>query len=350
MCKGIKKTESGLQNMKTVRIGYTDVYPDMNPTNNVIYNALKKRYNVEIIDTSVPENRDKVEYLIYSASGKKFLDYKCVRIFITGENLAPNFNLCDYAIGFEHMSFGDRFFRLPIYFWEQYKKDYDNMLKDRLSLGGPAPEKREFCGIVASNNGFADPMRENFFNALSGYKTVDSGGRAYNNIGLPEGVPDKNEFLKKYKFSIAYENSSYPGYCTEKLMQAFAAGNVPIYWGDSTAVQEFNEKAFINCCGLTPEQAVEKVKEYDNDDERYLNMLREKTLLDDKLRERTLKEFEDFLYNIFDKTPEEARQIPTRGKMMVYYEDYKKLVKRDEMLRNNKVTLLIGKILAKRKL
>lgn len=41
------------------------IYPDTNPTNNVIYNILKERYNVEIIDTSIPENRDKVEYLFY---------------------------------------------------------------------------------------------------------------------------------------------------------------------------------------------------------------------------------------------------------------------------------------------
>ena len=57
--------------MKTIRIGYTDIYPDTNPTNNVIYNILKERYNAEIIDTSIPENRDKVEYLIYSVNGKK---------------------------------------------------------------------------------------------------------------------------------------------------------------------------------------------------------------------------------------------------------------------------------------
>ena len=148
--------------MKTIKIGYTDIYPDTNPTNNVIYNILKERYNVEIIDTSIPENRDKVEYLIYSVNGKKYLDYNCVRIFVTGENLVPEFNLCDYAVGFEHMSFGDRFFRLPIYFWELYRKDYDALLMDRNALAGSSPEKRDFCGIVASNNYFADPMRENF--------------------------------------------------------------------------------------------------------------------------------------------------------------------------------------------
>ena len=193
-------------------------------------------------------------------------------------------------------------------------------------------------------------MREDFFNALSEYKHVASGGRAFNNIGMPDGVPDKTEFLKKYKFSIAYENSSYPGYCTEKLMQAFAAGNVPIYWGDPTAVEQFNEKAFINCCGLTIEEAVAKVKEVDENDELYLQMLAEKPLLDDALREKTMEEFREFIFNIFDQEPKAAKRIPAQGKMAVYNDAYRKLVRRDEMLRNNKVTMLIGKILAKRKL
>ena len=219
-----------------------------------------------------------------------------------------------------------------------------------MAIAGADPEKRDFCGIVASNNTFADTTREDFFNALSKYKQVASGGRAYNNVGIPEGVPDKTEFLKNYKFSIAFENSSYPGYCTEKLMQAFAAGNVPIYWGDATAVEQFNEKAFINCCGLSLEEAVARVKEVDNDDKLYLDMLREKPLLDDRLREKTMEEFQKFLFNIFDADPEEARRIPLRGKMAVHYVNYRKLVKRDEMLRNNKVTMLIGKILAKRKM
>ena len=76
-------------------------------------------------------------------------------------------------------------------------------------------------------------------------------------------------------------------------MQAFAAGNVPIYWGDPTAVEQFNEKAFINCCGLTIDEAVAKVKEVDNDDQLYLQMLNEKPLLDDQLREKTMEEFKN---------------------------------------------------------
>ncbi len=339
--------------MKKITIGYSDVFPDFQPTDNIIYNILKQRYEVEILDTSIPENRDKIQYLIYSAAGNKYLDFHCIRIYVTGENLCPNFNLCDYAVGFEHMEFGDRFFRAPIYLWQQYYEDYALLHENRFKLAGKNADydntksaaARKFCCVVASNNLFADPYRENFFNALSEYKRVDSGGRAYNNIGKPDGVEDKRAFLKDYKFNIAFENSSYPGYCTEKLMQAFSGGTVPIYWGDPTAVAQFNEKAFINCCGLTMEEAIAKVKEVDNNDELYLKMLSEPALADLDYREKTLQDMARWLYGIFDVDIETARRRPIHGKMAVYDDECTKRIRRDEKLRNNKITLTLARLL-----
>ena len=49
-----------------------------------------------------------------------------------------------------------------------------------------------------------------------------------NNIG--GAVSDKFAFQQKHKFSIAFENTSYCGYCTEKIVEAFVAGTIPIYW------------------------------------------------------------------------------------------------------------------------
>lgn len=44
--------------------------------------------------------------------------------------------------------------------------------------------------------------------------------------------PEKLAVLKKYRFSICFENTKdLNGYITEKIFCAFAAGNVPIYWG-----------------------------------------------------------------------------------------------------------------------
>jgi hypothetical protein len=54
------------------------------------------------------------------------------------------------------------------------------------------------------------------------------------------------ECYTKYKFVIAMENSKRYGYITEKIINAFYSGAIPIYWGCNTIVQHFNKKAFIN--------------------------------------------------------------------------------------------------------
>lgn len=54
------------------------------------------------------------------------------------------------------------------------------------------------------------------------------------------------EAYKNYKFVFAMENRKVPGYVTEKIMNAFYSGAIPIYWGSDNISQLFNKKAFIN--------------------------------------------------------------------------------------------------------
>ena len=60
-------------------------------------------------------------------------------------------------------------------------------------------------------------------------------------------MDDKIAFMSQFEFGIAFENSSYPGYTTDKLLDAFEAGTVPIYWGDPLVGHDFHERAFVNC-------------------------------------------------------------------------------------------------------
>jgi hypothetical protein len=55
----------------------------------------------------------------------------------------------------------------------------------------------------------------------------------------------KEDGLKRYMFSIAYENAYYPGYFTEKILDCFATGTVPIYRGDPEISKVFNPDGII---------------------------------------------------------------------------------------------------------
>jgi hypothetical protein len=65
---------------------------------------------------------------------------------------------------------------------------------------------------------------------------------------------------KNYKFVIAMENIQKDGYITEKIINAFYSGAIPIYWGASNVNEFFNKKAFINVSNYnTFEECVEYV-------------------------------------------------------------------------------------------
>jgi len=43
----------------------------------------------------------------------------------------------------------------------------------------------------------------------------------------------------------------YPGYCTEKIPEAFMADCLPITWADSNVAVDFNPDAMVNLAPMT---------------------------------------------------------------------------------------------------
>ncbi len=286
--------------MRTIKINFVDYYGGFNPESNFIIDTLRAKYHVEISDNP--------DYLFFSCFGVIHLSYHhCVKIFFTGESLVPDFNVCDYALGFDWIEFGDRYLRLPLYqTWDSFaqfprKKEYSE----------EQVLNRKFCSIVVSNTRSADPIRERFFRLLSEYKKVDSGGRAWNNIGGP--VDNKLDFVGQYKFNIAFENNSAVGYTTEKIMEPMVVNSIPIYRGNPLISKDFNPRSFINTHDFKSlEDAVEYIVELDSSDEKYLNMLKQPWILDESIyewREHLLR----FLSTIIEKPLDEARYLSDYG-------------------------------------
>lgn len=281
-------------------------------------------FTMEILKEEFGEvqESDSPEFLFYSVFGHEHLKYDCVRIFWTGENFQPDFNICDYAIGFSHIEFEDRYKRIPLYYF--YLPDYQKARNKHNISEDEIRKKTKFCNFIYSNDK-ASKEREEFFDLLSKYKIVDSGGKYRNNIGGP--VKDKYEFQKDYKFSIAFENSSTSGYTTEKILQAFSAGTIPIYWGNPNVGNDFNEEAFINCHNYNSfEEVIELIKKIDNDDELFKKYLREPIGKEEKFPEYALNEYRTYVIHICSQSPCTAyrRNRVFWGKK--YENDLKKLI------------------------
>jgi hypothetical protein len=230
--------------MKKLILGFTDTFSSIE---NFFINILSREF--EIIRDDV--NPD---YLIFGDKnfGNNNVNYNnknCIKIFYTGENQRPWDYQCHYAITFDHFD-TDRHYRLPLY----VVYDHDNQFRDvpntktvrRTESNLLKP--RDFCSFVVKNPNCE--MRNAWFHKLNAYKPVASAGPLFNNVPmLPRddtGVKAKVEFLSKYKFNLCFENSSWPGYATEKLYEALCGNTVPIYWGSTTIECDFNPKAFLN--------------------------------------------------------------------------------------------------------
>lgn len=292
---------------KVIRIFFTDFWEDFNINNNFITDILSNYYTLDI----TAHNPD---YLFYSCFSKVNINYSCIKIFYTGENITPDFNLCDYACGFDHINFDDRYFRLPLY---QLCTN-----TEKFSLPKP-PQKTKFCNFLYSNGRNAASERELFFNMLSQYKKVDSGGSFLNNIG--DKVDDKKTWQKDYKFSIAFENSYKRGYTTEKILEALQSDTIPIYWGNPCVHKDFNTKRFVNCHDYTSfAEVIAKVKELDQDSEQYQLMLAEPwfTGVPPALPQDD-PNFISFLRNIIEQSPQQARRTTPNGYTYLYLVDQK---------------------------
>jgi hypothetical protein len=104
--------------------------------------------------------------------------------------------------------------------------------------------------------------RLDFLVELANRNAVDIFGRGWQNL---ENLPllqaarldkirsvfhgtceNKHDLLGQYKFTIAFENTAYPGYVTEKIIDAMVAGSVPIYLGAPDIGDHVPPNAFID--------------------------------------------------------------------------------------------------------
>ena len=95
--------------MKTVKIKFAGKWEGITPEQNTVCYWLKKNgYDVQVTDDA--------DYIICDVLGEyhyEYCKYSQVRIFESGENVTPDFNLVDYAISRYPIQFGDRNFYYP---------------------------------------------------------------------------------------------------------------------------------------------------------------------------------------------------------------------------------------------
>jgi hypothetical protein len=214
---------------KCVDIDITSVFPK---------NSTYKRF-LNKLDFGL----DKTNWEIPSPNSK-------ISLWYTGENKRPPCSPeWDFLMSYEVDDLGGQNAYLPLWvlnldwfdlekshgFTSSYNKVWELTKKrDSNPLGF---KERKFCAVFMNN---PVPWRIRAINELSKISKVDIYG-SYSGLN----ILDKYEVAKDYKFVMAFENDLYPGYVSEKPLEAYQAGAVPLYWGIDKA-GFINPKSIIN--------------------------------------------------------------------------------------------------------
>jgi len=299
--------------MKIIRLDFCDFDFNYSKTNNYLFKLLSERYDVELCNQP--------DFLIYSCYGHEHRLHSGVRIFFSGESDLPDFSTCDYSIASIRLD-DPRHYQYPNYV---HYGDPREIIKKNDHPEQLLAAKKKFCSFVISGyNPRKNQNRVDFFHKLSKYKLVDSGGRKFNNIGgpLPGGSRGKIDFLRQYKFNIAFENRSLPGYTTEKIFEPMVARSLPIYWGNPMINEEFNPRSFLNRADFPSDEAlIEKIIELDRDDAKYLEYMRQPFFHDDEPniyfnRQRLLDFFEKIFTQKITPVAQAGRKTFSFGRIL----------------------------------
>jgi hypothetical protein len=152
---------------------------------------------------------------------------------------------------------------------KKYKFD-TNRLLCAYCCSNPVKLREQFIDLLA-----------NKYNDIGVYALGKCAGTSKKIIHKPiSGSYTDDALIKEYSnyaFVICMENQNVDGYITEKIINGFKSGAIPIFWGDSKKAKEFfNEKAFI-CINdySTIDECVNYIINLFNDKEKLIKMASE---------------------------------------------------------------------------
>ena len=251
---------------------------------------LEKTYETPIHISRVPDTAD---ILVESIFGhKSYLHYKKwnTTILYTGETNYHNvtdIDKYDCVLGFEET--GGKFVKCPLYILFLVSNPaIISQLTDshtRSSSGyiqAPAPVPPNTASVILSN--VHGDERLTFMNHLEKKMPVKYGGKYKNNIGrIVSGhcnSPAMTDFYRGGKFAITMENGDRPYYITEKIVNGFRSGVIPIYWGTSKIGEYFNPRRFLRLKSASQEDMDELTNVMMKmTNQEYLDIIREPILV-----------------------------------------------------------------------
>lgn len=267
------------------------------------------KYFKEILNCNIDvQNPDILLFSVFGQRrGHQHLNYRnCIKLLFSGEQRKVNCKYYDYSITFDDDS------KTNLCLPGNFFKNIDD-IKLLKSIIQPK-NKSAFCNFIYYSN--KPKERKYFCKQIQKYKNIDCPGRVLNNMEnfgagrKGDWGNDKIKFIKKYKFTIAFENESADNYVTEKIVHPFKAGSIPIYWGAPNIEDYYDSRCFINVNNFNNfNEAIKYIKEVDKNEELYLSYFDNPPIYAGSKLSKITKEH---IYKFLDKVIEAVKTLKTK--------------------------------------
>ena len=231
-----------------------NIFDDFFKSNQDVAQNLKQRGYSKIVFESVfppkisaRKRNAKNALKRFSMAANETENNDILRFWYTGENIRPplerDFN---GFFSFDQDDFGCKNLYFPLIYssLSPFQRNYHRRVgkaydTKELLLTRKIDEKKIDKSVCII--GRPHPFRTAAVKEFRKYFQVDT-------YGLMAGtqVDEKYSIAKNYKYMLCLENDFYPGYVTEKLVEAYVCETVPLYWGSTSGNDYLNKAAFIN--------------------------------------------------------------------------------------------------------
>jgi hypothetical protein len=232
----------------SLKVSFTNFWPGFDNESNFFLYVISRSTTrsievVEVADADLvitscfPDK--KVPKIPKSRNGK-------INWFYSGENLRPNFETFHANFSFDY-SVRSNAFRLPLWWmyldWtlEPNSPHFDESRINPYVLHLPREVKRVPQNTISAFIGNMTNLRRSTIERMPQLFEFSGFGSAFKNPS-----PSKIAFIGTFGYNLCFENSYFPGYHTEKLLQAWVMESIPLYFGAKTVSLDFQAQCFIN--------------------------------------------------------------------------------------------------------
>lgn len=118
------------------------------------------------------------------------------------------------------------------------------------------------------------------------------------------------ELYSHYKFVVCFENTVEGTYITEKIVNGFLSGSIPLYFGTDKVFDYFNKDRFLYVNEASLEEAVQRMEEIMQNNDLYLQVVNQPVFKDNHLV-LTLDQIEEKMKEVLFLEKEKEKEKDT---------------------------------------